>query len=283
MQGTAITTDLYIVSEDVGFSPNVSQLVISMCASMNSVSQPTIRKQLHPLIRQWAERIEKTWQKFLELSPYQLPDEFGYIEGRLEGQKLIIENRCYQTPQFRKLHLEIARVGNRLDILHCVMFPRPEYALPMFGTDLVGARDQVSAAIADLSPLNHDRQLSEPYRLALSALPESVFSDPRALPQWGNIFSEFCLFVRPTDAAEGELFLNRAEAFLTIHCQQAIAARPVSIAEQAQILQAQQNYCEQQQRNDKTRRVLESAFGSEWADRYMTTVLFDLPVQSEAF
>jgi phycocyanobilin:ferredoxin oxidoreductase len=249
---------------------------------MTSVSQPKIREQLHPLIRQWAERIEKTWQKFLQLSPYQLPDEFGHIEGRLEGQKLVIENLCYQTPQFRKLHLEIARVGNRLDILHCVMFPRPEYALPMFGTDLVGARNQVSAAIADLSPLNHDRRLSESYRLALSALPELAFSDPRALPQWGNIFSEFCLFVRPTDEAEGELFLNRAEAFLTIHCQQAIAARPVSIAEQAQILQAQQHYCEQQQRNDKTRRVLESAFGSEWADRYMTTVLFDLPVQSEA-
>jgi phycocyanobilin:ferredoxin oxidoreductase len=32
-----------------------------------------------------------------------------------------------------------------------------------------------------------------------------------------------------------------------------------------------------QQQNDKTRRVLEKAFGTEWADRYMTMVLFDLP------
>jgi phycocyanobilin:ferredoxin oxidoreductase len=245
---------------------------------MISVSSTSIREQLHPLIRQWAERIETTWHRFLDLSAYHLPDEFGYIEGRLEGQKLVIENRCYQTPQFRKLHLEIARVGNRLDILHCVMFPRPEYALPMFGTDLVGTQAQVSAAIADLSPLNLDRKLSDPYRLALSALPTANFSDPRELPKWGDIFSEFCLFVRPTDAAEGELFLNRAEAFLTIHCQQAIAARPVSAAEKVQIIQAQHHYCEQQQRNDKTRRVLESAFGSEWAERYMTTVLFDLPV-----
>jgi hypothetical protein len=28
---------------------------------------------------------------------------------------------------------------------------------------------------------------------------------------------------------------------------------------------------------DKTRRVLEKAFGNEWAEHYMTTVLFDLP------
>jgi phycocyanobilin:ferredoxin oxidoreductase len=83
--------------------------------------------------------------------------------------------------------------------------------------------------------------------------------------------------VRPTNPEEESQFLGRAEAFLRIHCQQAIAARPVSTAEQLQLLAGQRYYCEKQQRNDKTRRVLESAFGPEWADRYMTTVLFDLP------
>ncbi|MEO1182898.1 MAG: phycocyanobilin:ferredoxin oxidoreductase, partial [Cyanobacteria bacterium J06636_28] len=32
-----------------------------------------------------------------------------------------------------------------------------------------------------------------------------------------------------------------------------------------------------QQQNDKTRRILERAFDPVWAERYMTTVLFDLP------
>ncbi|WP_404790958.1 phycocyanobilin:ferredoxin oxidoreductase [Altericista sp. CCNU0014] len=244
---------------------------------MPTVPSLTLRQQLHPLLEQWADRIEATWQRYLDLSPYHLPDEFGYIEGRLEGQKLVIENRCYQTPQFRKLHLELARVSDRLDILHCVMFPRSDYALPMFGTDLVGGRGQISAAIADLSPTSPDRRLPEDYRTALNALPQPAFSQPRDLPIWGDIFSEFCLFVRPANPAEESLFLERAEAFLSIHCQQAIAARPVSIADRSRLLAAQRYYCEKQQRNDKTRRVLESAFGAEWADRYMTTVLFDLP------
>jgi phycocyanobilin:ferredoxin oxidoreductase len=244
---------------------------------MPSVPPLSIRQQLHPLLHQWAERIEVTWQRYLDLSPYQLPDEFGYIEGRLEGQKLVIENRCYQTPQFRKLHLEIARVGDKLDILHCVMFPRPDYALPMFGTDIVGARGQISAAIADLSPISQDRVLPSGYRADLSALPQPNFSQPRDLPNWGDIFSEFCLFVRPMNLEEEAMFLDRAEGFLAIHCQQAIAAHPVSVIEQTQVLAGQRYYCEKQQRNDKTRRVLESAFGTEWADRYMTTVLFDLP------
>jgi phycocyanobilin:ferredoxin oxidoreductase len=41
------------------------------------------------------------------------------------------------------------------------------------------------------------------------------------------------------------------------------------------LIAGQQYYCEKQQQNDKTRRVLEKSFGSEWADRYMTTMLFD--------
>ena len=91
-------------------------------------------------------------------------------------ERLIIENHCYQTPQFRKLHLELAQVGNGLDILHCVMFPNPEYALPIFGTDLVGGRGgAISAAIADLSPINADRTLPERYQQALTVASEPQF------------------------------------------------------------------------------------------------------------
>jgi len=242
---------------------------------MSETSTLSLRVQQHPLICQLANSIEAIWQKHLQLSPYLLPDDLGYVEGKLEGEKLVIENRCYQAPQFRKLHLELARVATSLDILHCVMFPRSEYALPMFGTDLVGGRGQISAAIADLSPLNANLTLPENYHQALGALPNPEFSQPRELPAWGDIFSPFCLFIRPGSVEEEGKFLQRVEEFLEIHCQQAIAAQPVSTAEQAEILAAQRYYCTKQQQNDKTRRVLEKAFGTEWAERYMTGVLFD--------
>ncbi|MGB5960798.1 MAG: phycocyanobilin:ferredoxin oxidoreductase [Coleofasciculaceae cyanobacterium] len=244
---------------------------------MSVLSNPSLREQQHPLIRQLADRIESTWQQHLDLSPYDLPAELGYVEGRLEGEKLVIENRCYQTPQFRKIHLELAKVGNMLDILHCVMFPRPEYALPMFGCDLVGGRGQISAAIADLSPLNSDRILTDNYRQALKALPTPQFSQPRDLPEWGDIFSEFCLFIRPSNPEEESQFLARIEQFMKIHCMEAAKATPVSVEQKAEIIAAQHYYCTKQQQNDKTRRVLEKAFGQEWAENYMTSVLFDLP------
>ncbi len=234
----------------------------------------SLRGQQHATIGALADRIESLWMHHLDLSPYALPDDLGFVEGKLEGERLQIENRCYQTPQFRKLHLELAQVGNMLDILHCVMFPRPEYDLPMFGTDLVGGRGQISAAIVDLSPIRLDRQLPSAYGESLRALPERRFSQPRPLPEWGNIFSEFCLFVRPADAQEEVDFVDHVAAMLTIHCERAIAT-PATPERRAEILAGQQNYCTQQQQNDKTRRVLEKAFGTEWAEHYMTTVLFD--------
>jgi phycocyanobilin:ferredoxin oxidoreductase len=244
---------------------------------MSLTSTSSLRSQQHPLIRQLADCIESAWASHLELQPYPMPSEFGYVEGRLEGEKLTIENLCYQTPQFRKLHLELAKVGTTLDILHCVMFPRPEYPLPMFGCDLVGGRGQISAAIADLSPLSHDRTLPKNYTSNLQSLPTLNFSQPRDLPAWGDIFSQFCIFVRPGSPEEEAMFLERVQAFLEIHCKQAIAQAPGSTAQQAEILAAQRYYCTKQQQNDKTRRVLEKAFGSDWAEHYMTTVLFDLP------
>ncbi len=235
----------------------------------------SIRQRQHPMIRALVDRIESGWQSDLTLSAYQLPEDLGYVEGRLEGERLIIENHCYQTPQFRKLHLELARVGDNLDILHCVMFPRLDYPLPMFGCDLVGGRGQISAAIVDLSPVMEE--LPADYEVELSNLPSLSFTEERQLPAWGTIFSPHCRFIRPSSTEEEEAFVGLIGDYLRIHCQQAEATRPTTTT-MAQVREGQYRYCTQQRQNDKTRRVLEKAFGASWADRYMTEVLFDLPV-----
>ncbi len=236
----------------------------------------SVREQQYPTIRKLASIIEDAWHSELTLSPYETPEDLGYVEGALEGERLTIQNYCYQTPQFRKLHLELAKIGKNLDILHCVMFPRPNYHLPILGIDIVAGRGQISAAIVDLSPVMCDRSLPLAYEQRLSQLPPAVFSQPRELPPWGKIFSDFCLFVRPVTPEEEETFLTRVAQFLAIHCQLTKAALPAaSIEEEAAILAGQRHYCSQQQKNDKTRRVLENAFGEEWADRYVRTMLFD--------
>lgn len=240
---------------------------------------PSLNSELHPLIRQLADGIVSHWHRYLDLSPYSLPEGLGYVEGRLEGERLRIENHCYQSSQFRKMHLELAKVGATLDILHCVMFPRAEYPLPMFGCDLVAGRGNISAAIVDLSPTSPEGTLPDSYAQALSELPRVQFSQPRDLPAWGDIFSDHCLFIRPSSPEEEAVFLQRVTDFLELHCRQALQVEPLSTQEQVSYLEGQRYYCSKQQKNDKTRRVLEKAFGAEWAETYMNSVLFDLPTE----
>lgn len=248
---------------------------------MLDTSPVSIRPQLNHLIGLLADVIQSHWEQYLPLASYELPDELGYVEGKLEGEKVVIENRYYQTPQFRKLHLELAKVGQGLDILHCLMFPHPSYSLPMFGCDVVASPRRVSAAIADLSPANQELTLSSEYHQALSQLPVLEFSESRKLPEWGDIFSDYCLFIRPTNPEEETQFLSRVAKFLKIHCQTAMDSQTVSSKQQISNLAGQYYYCTKQQQNDKTRRVLEKAFGKEWTDKYMTQVLFDLPPQDK--
>jgi len=242
---------------------------------MVTTFKSSLRKHQHYLIRQLANTIEKYWQS-LTLDTYDVPHGLGYVEGNLESEKLVIENHCYQTTQFRKLHLELAQVGDRLDILHCVMFPRSNYDLPIFGVDLVGTKAGIGAAIVDLSPINDQRVLSPSYIKALANLPTVKFSQPRKLPEWGNIFSGFCLFVHPHDVEEEQLFLQRVQQYLGIHCQAALGASAISDQKiKAQIISGQRYYCAQQKQNDKTRKVLEKSLGKAWTDKYMTQMLFD--------
>ncbi|MEM1310490.1 MAG: phycocyanobilin:ferredoxin oxidoreductase [Cyanobacteria bacterium P01_H01_bin.153] len=236
----------------------------------------SLREQQHPLIRQLANAIEATWHSQLTTHAYDAPADLGYVEGTLEGERLIIENYCYETPQFRKLHLELAKVGKHLDILHCVMFPHVDFHLPIFGADIVAGRGLISAAIVDLSPVSPKRSLPVDYDESLRLLPPLQFAKPRNLPTWGDIFSEFCLFIRPTNHQEEIAFFKQAIQYLSIHCQLACKAVPIdSFEEQILMVEGQRRYCLQQQQNDKTRRILEQAFGAEWADRYLQNMLFD--------
>lgn len=230
---------------------------------------------LHPVIAQLSRDLTQIWTDHLNLRPYVMPEDFGFVEGKLEGQKLVIHNTCYQTEHFRKIHLELAQVGNNLDILHCVMFPHNSYGAPLFGCDLVGGRGQINAAIVDLSPT---LPFSASYEEFLAGLRPKYdqFSDRRALPDWGDIFSPYCLFTRLSTPKEEALFLEIVGEIMRNHCSIVQTLARAEADTQNFIHSQQQRYCQQQQQNDKTRRILEKAFGEAWAQRYMMEVLFDV-------
>ena len=234
-------------------------------------------REFHPLIPRIAAALRTAWRGLSGIRALPLDGDLSEIRGELEGDAMAISNQLLCCPGVRKIHLETAQVGRNLDILHCVLFPDPCYDLPIFGADVVVGRGSVSAAIVDLSPTSGE--LPSLLVERLQQLPQHPFSQPREVPSWGTIFSPHVLFVRPTSDAEEDWFLQHLLAMHEVMLTAVREGYPQSADHpDSQIRHAGQLfYCQQQRRNDKTRRVLEMAFDSQWADRYIQNLLFDDP------
>ena len=193
----------------------------------------------------------------------------------------MISNELLRCRGVRKIHLELAQLGRGLQILHCVWFPDPRFDLPIFGADIVAGPAGVSAAIVDLSPVSE--ALPGSIDRALAALPKHPFRQSRDLPGWGTIFSPHVCFIRPDGPDEEDLFQQQVSDVLDVLHRAVLAAtcEPADAAPTIDRYEGQLNYCLQQKRNDKTRRVLEKAFDAEWADRYIELLLFDNPCRPE--
>ena len=224
-----------------------------------------------------AERIRLDWQTFPELVPLAVAPDLEAISGSLDGESLFIRNELRQCRGLRKLHLETARLGAGLQILHCVFFPDPRFDLPVFGADIVAGPAGVSAAIVDLSPVVGG--LPAGIDAALAARPARHYSQERELPPWGSIFSPYVRFVRPSSAEEEQSFIAEVGEILAVLAE-AVCSTAAQTPDHPSTLerwQGQLRYCKQQKQNDKTRRVLEKAFNPAWADRYIEELLFDDP------
>jgi len=92
---------------------------------------------LNPLLLEAFELIKNRINSLTDVEPLYIDPKLSKIYSNLNKEELFIINEFYQAKGFRKIHLEVAKLGKSLEILHCVFFPDPCYELPIFGADLV--------------------------------------------------------------------------------------------------------------------------------------------------
>ncbi len=231
--------------------------------------------KLHPLLIEVVDLINKRINSLSDLKSLSLDPKLSEIYGNLNNEDLFILNEFYQAKGFRKLHLEVAILGKSLQILHAVFFPDPCYEIPIFGVDLVIASNNISAAIVDLSPVASRH--SDLFRSSIELVKLPKFKETRVLPEWGDIFSPYVCFVRPTNLFEEKLFIDLIDNYLSILLSLLPLISPDKLNSSRMIerLNYQKRYCLHQKRNDKTRSILSSFFGSSWANEYIDSILFD--------
>ena len=234
-------------------------------------------KGLHPLLESTTEFIKDSIKRLPDSSLLDLDPELKSIYKKVDGNDLFIVNELHKARGFRKLHLELARIGSNLQILHCVFFPDPRFDIPIFGVDLVVSANCVSAAIVDLSPVSDSLPEKIDSEIANNIIFE--FKSIRPLPKWGTIFSKHVCFIKPETESEEQKFLKLVEKYLNTLISYTSSIDPEAFSSSTTIKrhQNQLTYCLQQKLNDKTRNVLAKTFSPQWADRYIDLVLFECP------
>lgn len=171
-------------------------------------------------------------------------------------------NTIYSSHKIRRAHVEHYK-SDKLAVLHVTVFPHLNDAAPIFGLDIVSTNDVCLAGFLDLSPTVAQ----------WGKLTNHPFKVPHSVPEWAaSIFSKDAVAIKPTDMDELFWLINLSTGVFRNYYQR-LGTEPGNPGE---VKSAQNNYCVQQRKNDKTLIALTKMIGAERARAFMDEVLFPL-------
>jgi len=172
------------------------------------------------------------------------------------------QNIRFTSDYFRYSHIERYSDKN-LEVLHFTCFPNEWCSDPIFGFDIITTDKKCLAAFMDLSPVDNKKTFSI----------SGQFNTPYNLPDWAKaIFSENVLAVVPTDD-EFEMICDIVQQVFGTYLSELMSCKEKSLRGEY-IKAAQNRYCENQQKNERTFNVLKAKLGAEKAKYFMENILF---------
>ena len=202
--------------------------------------------------KQTLDNIANELESILQLSAaFEIPTEdFGWSNKRYVGEN------------FRMAHIERYSDKN-LEVLHFTCFPNQTYQHPIFGFDIITTDKKPLAAFMDWSPVDNTTSIKSAYK----------YEKDYPLPDWAKIiFSATALAIIPNDNELNTLSGNVIDCFkIYLHV---LNDSKEALDRVSYIKAAQNRYCENQQKNERTYNVLKAKLGEDKAKDFMKNVLF---------
>jgi phycocyanobilin:ferredoxin oxidoreductase len=171
-------------------------------------------------------------------------------------------NKRYVGDNYRLAHIERYSDSN-LEVLHFTCFPNPTFQHPIFGFDIITTDKKPLAAFMDWSPVDNTTRIKTGFK----------YEKDYPLPDWAKIiFSDTPLAIVPNDSEMNTLSFDvtqNFEIYLDI-----LNNSKESLDRVDYIVAAQNRYCENQQKNQRTYNVLKAKLGEERAKYFITNILF---------
>ncbi len=165
-------------------------------------------------------------------------------------------NRTWKTKECRRAHVDIvdARKQKGLWMAHICLFPNLNNDGPIYGFDVIAGKNKITGAFHDFSPLlKKDHELTEWF------VNETEWyrpTKPRELPDWAKkIFSKGMIAAGNINT---EKELNKVCGLATYNLVQYLEkiGKYAGRSKEEDVIEAQNYYCEHQQQNPHTPRVM---------------------------
>lgn len=171
-------------------------------------------------------------------------------------------NKRFKSDKFRLAHIERYSDKN-LEVLHVTCFPNETYQHPIFGFDIICTEKKPLAAFMDWSPIDN----------TIGYMCNYDFETKYPLPDWAKIiFSPTALAIIPNDNELDKLSETVYDSFDMYN--KILNGSKESEYRSQYIVGAQNRYCDNQQKNERTYNVLKAKLGVEKAKYFMENILF---------
>jgi phycocyanobilin:ferredoxin oxidoreductase len=204
-----------------------------------------------------------SYKSTLDFTAIQLQSIIESADGiKIETEDFGWSNIRFVGDTFRMAHVERYSDKN-LEVLHFTCFPLPTLTSPIFGFDIITTDKKPLATFADWSPVCD----TSTYEFT------DYFEKPYLLPDWAKlIFSSNALAIIPNDNEMDKLISSVIKSFDSyIDLLYSSEHKPDQLEN---IVVAQNRYCDNQQKNDRTFNVLKAKLGEDRARHFMTEILF---------
>ena len=177
---------------------------------------------------------------------------------RFNDEKLGWVNRTWNNRYIRRAHLDVVdvRESKGLWMAHLCLFPMLTNGGPIYGFDIIAGQKKVTGAFHDFSPL-----LQKDHPLTKWFIEENKWFKPskeRELPDWAKAIFSGGMIAAGNVREEDELNKICTMAVSNLNNYIDKIRNHEGEAEMSDVIKAQNYYCEHQQQNPHTPRVMKS-------------------------
>ena len=167
-------------------------------------------------------------------------------------------NRTWKNKSIRRAHVDVvdARESKGLWMAHICLFPMLENGGPIYGFDIIAGKKKVTGAFHDFSPL-----LQKEHPLTKWFIEENKWFKPskeRELPDWAKAIFSGGMIAAGNVQEERELNQICTLAVSNLNAYIDKIGHFNSDSKKEDVIKAQNFYCENQQKNPHTPRVMQT-------------------------